>query len=159
MDDAGIAGGGQDHGRVGTAAGDLGLRLGRAHERLEALDEGLRLHVLGAVGLDRVDRVGQRVEALEQHVDGGALEPALALAQELEDVLHLVREGRHAGEAHRRAHALQGVRDPEDLVERLVVVAVLLDPDDREVELLEVLTRFGEEHGQVVGVLHQAVFR
>ena len=79
---------------------------------------------------------------------------ALALAQELEDVLHLVRQRGHAGEAHRRAHALQGVRDAEDLVDRLLVVRALLDPDDRQVELLEVLTALGQEHGEVFRDVH-----
>ena len=102
--------------------------------------------------------VGQRVEALEQHVDRVALEAALALAQQLEDVLHAVRERGHAVEAHRRAHALQRVRDAEDLVDRLAVVGRLLDADDGEVELLEVLARLGEEHRQVLGDVHQ-IFR
>ena len=99
-------------------------------------------------------RPRQRVEAREQHVDGVALEAAGALAQQLEDVLHLVRERRHAGEAHRRAHALQGVRDAEDLVDRLAVVGLLLDPDDGEVELLEVLARLRQEHREVLGDVH-----
>ena len=98
-----------------------------------------------------------RVEAEEQHVDGLALQPALAPAQQLEDVLHLVRERRHAGEAHRRAHALPRVRDAEDLVDRLRIVGLLLDADDREVELLEVLAALGEEHGEVLGDVHDRI--
>jgi hypothetical protein len=90
-----------------------------------------------------------------KHVDDGALEPAAPLAQQLEHVLHLVRERRHPGVAHRGAHPLHGVRDPEDLVDRLGVVGRLLDPDDREVELLQVLTTLGEEHREVLGdVVH-----
>ena len=77
--------------------------------------------------------------------------PPRALAQQLEDVLHLVRERRHAGEAHRRAHALQRVRDAEDLVDRLLVVGGLLDADDGEVELLQVLAALGQEHREVLG--------
>ena len=69
-----------------------------------------------------------------------------------------MRERRHAGEAHRRAHALHRVRDAEDLVDRLLVVRGLLDADDREVELLQVLAALGQEHGEVLGDLHQ-VFR
>jgi hypothetical protein len=66
-----------------------------------------------------------------------------------------VRERRHAGEAHRRAHALHRVRDPEDRVDRGLVVRLLLDLDDGEVELLEVLTALREEHRQVLGGVHQ----
>ena len=110
---------------------------------------------LGAVGVDRVDGGLQRVEALEQHVDRLAAEAVGALAQQLEDVLHLVRQRGHAGEAHRRAHALHRVRDPEDLVDRLLVVGLLLDPHDGEVELLEVLATLREEHREVLGGLHQ----
>ena len=135
-----------------------GDRLRRADERLQALDERGGVEVLGAVGLDRVDGRLERVEALEQDVDRGAVEAAAALAQQLEDVLHLVRERRHALEAHRRAHALQGVRDAEDLVDRLAVVGRLLDPDDGEVELLEVLAGLGQEHREVLGDVHQ-IFR
>ena len=45
------------------------------------------------------------------------------------------------------------VRDAEDLVDRLRVVGRLLDPDDGEVELLQVLAPLGEEHGEVL--VHQ----
>ena len=85
-----------------------------------------------------------------------ALEPAAPLAQQLEDVLHRVRERCDALEAHRRAHALQGVRDPEDLADRLVVVGRLLDADDGEVQLLEVLAALREEHRQVLVEIHHA---
>ena len=36
---------------------------------------------------------------------------------------------------------------------------LLLDPDDGEVELLEVLAPLGEEHRQVLGDVHRSVFR
>ena len=136
-------------------AGALGLlhRRALAHEALQALDQRLRLDRLLAGLVDRLDGRGERVEAVEQHVDRGALEPAAALAQQLEDVLHLMRERRHAGEAHRRAHPLHGVRDTENLVDRLRVVGLFLDPDHREVELLQVLTPLGQEHGEVL--VHQ----
>ena len=71
------------------------------------------------VVVDRVDGSLEGVQALEQDVDGGALEPAAPLAQQLEDVLHLVGERRHPGEPHRRAHPLHRMRDAEDLVDRL----------------------------------------
>jgi hypothetical protein len=51
------------------------------------------------------------------------------------------------------------VRDAEDLVDRLAVVGRLLDPDDREVELLEVLARLGQEHGQVLRDVHHEALR
>ena len=143
---------------VGRRRGDadaLGLLLGRAvaHEPAQALDQDLRLDLLGAGVVDRLDRGRQRVQALEEHVDGDALQPAGALAQQLEDVLHLVRQRRHAREAHRRAHALQRVRDAEDLVDRRRIVGRLLDTDDREVELLQVLAPLGEEHREIL--VHQ----
>ena len=125
---------------------------------MSRLISGLRLDLLLAALVDRVDRGREGVEALEQDVDRLAGKAALALAQELEDVLHLVREGRHAGEAHRRAHALQRVRDPEDLVDRLLVVGPLLDADDGEVQLLEVLAPLGQEHREVLGDVHYDSF-
>ena len=70
-----------------------------------------------------------------------------------------VRERRHAGEAHRRAHALQRVRDAEDLVDGLAVVGALLDAHDREVELLEVLARLGEEHRRGTRNVHVQTLR
>ena len=136
-------------------AGPLGLlhRRALAHEALQPLDQRLRLDRLLAGLVDRLDRRRQRVEAVEQHVDRGPLEPAAALAQQLEDILHLMRERRHTGEAHRRAHPLHGVRDTENLVDRLRVVGRFLDPDHGEVELLQVLTPLGQEHGEVL--VHQ----
>jgi hypothetical protein len=45
--------------------------------------------------------------------------------------------------------------DAEDLVDRLLVVGRLLDADDGEIELLEVLAALGQEHGEILGGLHQ----
>jgi hypothetical protein len=107
--------------------------------------------------VDALDRALERVQALQQDVDRLVREAARALAQQLEDVLHLVGERRHGGEAHGRAHALQGVGDAEDLVDRLAVLRVLLDAHDGEVQLLEVLAALREEHRQVAGGVHQAL--
>ena len=139
-------------GQRDVGAGDLRLLLGRAiaHQSAQALDEGLRLDVLLAGHVDRLDGGRQRVQALEEHVDRDPFQPALALAQQLEHVLHLVRERRHAGEAHRRAHALQGMRDPEDLIDDVLIVGGLLDLNDREVELLYVLAPLGQEHREIL---------
>ncbi len=149
-------------GRRGDAAlAQLHALLGGAlaHEPLQALGERGRVQRLLAVGLDVVDRALEGVEAAQQHVDRVAAQADAALAQELEDVLHLVGQRGHSGEAHRRAHALEGVGDPEDLVDRLAVVGLLLDAHDGEVELLEVLARLREEHGQVLGNVHGQPFR
>jgi hypothetical protein len=142
---------------VGRLTGAVGGLVGRAlaHEAAQLCDQRLGDDLLGPVGLDRVDSLRQRVEAAQQHGDGVAAEPAAALAQQLEHILHLVRQRRHAGEPHRRAHALERVRDAEDLVDGLGIVGVLLDPDDREVELLEVFAALGEEHRQVFGDVHR----
>ena len=140
-------------GRRGTRSLRLLNRRALAHEALQALDQRLRLDRLLAGLVDRLDRRGQRVEAVEQHVDRRALEPTTPLAQQFEDVLHLMRKRRHTGEAHRRAHPLHGVRDTENLVDRLRVVGGFLDPDHCEVELLQVLTPLGQEHGEVL--VHQ----
>ena len=155
LDDAAAVGALGEIVRDRRGTGPLGLLHGRAlaHERLQALDQRLRLNGFLAGLVDRLDGGGERVEAVEEDVDGGTLEPTLALAQELEDVFHLMRERRHAGEAHRRAHPLHGVRDAEDLVDRVRVVRRLLDPDHGEVELLKVLAPFGQEHGEVL--VHQ----
>jgi hypothetical protein len=51
------------------------------------------------------------------------------------------------------------VRDPEDLVDRLAVVGALLDADHCERQLLEMLAGLREEHGEVLGDVHQAAFR
>jgi hypothetical protein len=46
------------------------------------------------------------------------------------------------------------VRDPEDLVNRLLVVRALFDADHRKVELLKVLAALGQEHREVFRGLH-----
>jgi hypothetical protein len=79
-----------------------------------------------------------------------------ALAQQLEDVLHLVGEGCHALEAHRGGHALERVRDAEDRIDGLAVVGRLLETHDGQVQLLEVLPALGQEHGEVLGGVHHA---
>ena len=141
---------------------DLGLGLDRvavvaaADQAAEALDEHRRVEALGAVGVDRVDRARERVQAGEQDVDDLAGQARAALAQQLEDVLHLVREGRHALEAHGRGHALQGMGDAEDRVDGLAIVGRLLEAHDGEVELLEVLPALGQEHRKVLGGVHQS---
>src|SRR5581483_9165419 len=78
------------------------------------------------------------------------------LAQQLEDILHLVGELRDLGEAHGRAHALERVSRAEDLVDRLAVLGVLLQTDDGQVQFLQVLLRLGQEHGHVFGGVHYA---
>ena len=127
-----------------------------ADEAAEALDERRRIEALGAVGVDGVDRARERVQAGEQDVDDLAGQARAALAQQLEDVLHLVREGRHALEAHGRGHALQGVGDAEDRVDGLAILGRLLEAHDGEVELLEVLPALGQEHRKVLGGIHQS---
>jgi hypothetical protein len=47
------------------------------------------------------------------------------------------------------------VRDPEDRVDRGLIVGLLLDLHDGEVELLEVLAPLRQEHRQVLGGVHQ----
>ena len=149
--------------RLGVAVGARSRFLGRvllADEDLQAADERLRVEVLDAVCVDRVDRGLERVEALEHDVDDRPVERGLPLAQKLEDVLHLVRERRDGGVAHRRGHPLERVRAAEDLVDRVAVGGVFLDADDGEVERLEVLARLREEHGEVLGRVHvHATFR
>ena len=112
-----------------------------------------------AVGLDLVGHPLEGVEAGEQRVERVAPEPVGPRLHALHHVLHLVREGGHAGEAHGRAHALEGVGDAEDLVDRLRVGRVLLDLDESQVEALEVLPGLRQEHRQVVRELHQPAFR
>jgi hypothetical protein len=129
-----------------------------ADEAAEALDQLGRVEVLGPVAVDRVDRARERVEAGQQDVDDLAGEARPALAQQLEDVLHLVRQGRHALEAHGRGHALQRVGDAEDRVDGLAVVGRLLEAHDGQVQLLEVLPALGQEHREVLGGVHQ-IFR
>ena len=143
-------------GRRAAVARDLLVGGAVADEALQALDQRRRLQVLDAVGLDGVRGAREGVEALEQDVDRLARQAARALAQQLEDVLHLVGEGGHAREAHGRAHALQRMGDAEDLVDRRAVVGLLLDPHDGEVELLQVLAALGEEHREVLAGVHRS---
>jgi hypothetical protein len=141
--------------RLAAATRDRLIGRALADEALKAIDERRRVHPLDAVGLDAVEGGGERVEALEQDVDRVAREAVGALAQQLEDVLHLVGQGGHAREAHRRAHALQRVCDAEDLVDGRSVVGLLLDAHDGEVELLQVLAALGEEHLGVLARVHR----
>ena len=113
---------GEVDGRLGGLGSALRPRsASRSRTRpLQALDQRLGVDLLLAARLDRVDGGGRaRRGTRAGRRSPRAARPPLALAQQLEDVLHLVRERRHAGEAHRRAHALQRVRDAEDLVDRL----------------------------------------
>ena len=144
-------------GVVGQADGDVQAAGGRvlAHERPQAGDERGRVQPLAVAGLDAVDGRVERVDAGQQHVDGVAVEAVAPLAEQLEDVLHRVRQLRDGVVAHRRAHALERVGDAEDLVDRRPVVGPLLDADDREPEPLEVLARLGDEHREVLGDVHQ----
>ena len=142
--------------RRAAVARDLLVGGAVADEALQALDERRGLQALGAVGLDGVGGALERVEALEQDVDRLARQAARALAQQLEDVLHLVGEGGHAREAHGRAHALQRMGDAEDLVDRRAVLGLLLDAHDGEVELLQVLAALGEEHREVLARVHRS---
>jgi hypothetical protein len=48
------------------------------------------------------------------------------------------------------------VGDPEDLVDRGPVLRVVLQLDDRDVELLKMLARLREEHRHVFGGVHHA---
>ena len=130
-----------------------------AHERPQALLERSGIKSLFAVVLDPVDGLGQRVEAGEHGVDDVVRERAGALAEKLEHLLHLMRELGDCGETHRRAHALERVSDPEDLIDRRAVLWVLLKRDDRDVEFLEVLARLGEEHRHVLGGVHHAFLK
>jgi hypothetical protein len=50
------------------------------------------------------------------------------------------------------------VGDAEDRIDRLAVVGHLFEAHDGEVELLEVLPALGQEHGEVLGGVHQ-IFR
>ena len=131
------------------------LDLARAHETAQAGHQRLVLDAFLALGLDGYDRRRERVHAFEENIDRLALETPGALAKQLEHVLHRVRQLGDTGEAHRRAHPLEGVGDAEDQIDRLAVGWVLFDRDDGEVELLQVLARLGQEHRQVVANVHQ----
>src|SRR3954467_15468447 len=104
------AGGGATAGwaRGGRRRSDGGLVVAAlADEALQARDEGGGVDLLAVAGLDRVHGGAEGVQALEDDVDGLAMQAAGALAQQLEDVLHLVGDGGDALEAHRRAHPLE----------------------------------------------------
>ncbi len=132
------------------------LGVAGADETSQAFDQGHRVELLAAIGLDRFDRLRQRVEAGEDRVDGVLAEPAGPLAEQLEHLLHLMGQLRDRGEPHRGAHALEGMGDAEDLVERRTIRGVLLQLDHGEVEFLEVLARLRQEHGHVLGGVHYA---
>ena len=142
---------------LGQADDDVHGAGGRllAHERTQAGGERRRIEALAVAGLDAVDGQLERVDARHEHVDGVAVEAVAPPAEQLEDVLHRVRELRDGVVAHRRAHALERVGDAEDLVDRRLVVRPLLDAHDGEPEPLEVLARLGDEHRQVLGDVHQ----
>ena len=136
-------------------ASHLLLRGPGPHERAQPCDQRRRIERLLPVGLDRLRRSRQRVQAGEHGVDRLDRQAVGSLAQQLEDVLHRVRQLRDGAEAHRRAHALERVRDAEDLVDRGAVLGVLLESNDREVQLFEMLARLGDEHRHVLGGIHQ----
>ena len=127
-----------------------------ADETSQPFDQRHRVELLAAVGLDRFDRLRQRVEAREDGVDGILAEAARPLSEQLEHLLHLMGQLCDLSEPHRRAHSLEGVGDTEDLVQRRTIRGVLLELDHGEVEFLEVLSRLGQEHGHVLGGVHYA---
>ena len=77
-----------------TAAGAAWSSASLRMRPWQACDERARVEPLGALDLDVVDGGLERVHAAEQDVDRVAAQPLAALAQQLEDVLHVVREGR-----------------------------------------------------------------
>jgi hypothetical protein len=142
---------------LGTAdAVDRLLGRAGADQVAQAADQLGRVELLHAVRLDRFDRLRERVEAGQHRGDGIFGEAAGALTEQLEHILHLMRELGDRGEAHRGAHPLEGVRDPEDPVDGVAVGRVVLQLHDRDVQFLQMLPRLGEEHGHVLGGVHHA---
>ena len=137
-----------------AGAGHLLLGGARPDQRPQPRHERRRVERLVAVGLDRLRRRRQGVQASEDRVDGFDRKSVGALAQKLEHVLHLVGELRDRREAHRRAHALERVGDAEDLLDGRAVLGVLFEPDDRKIQLFEVLARLRDEHRHVLGGVH-----
>ena len=137
-------------GQRGVAvARQLLLRGALARERAQPLHERRRVEQLAVAGTDRRDRRLDRVEARREHVDRLARQAAGALAQQVEHVLHRMGERDERVEAHRRAHALERVRDAEDPVGRVAIVRRRLDAHEQQPELLHVLARLREEGGAV----------
>ena len=130
------------------------LRRAWPDERPQPRDQRGRIERLVAVGLDRLGRRGQGVQACEHRVDGFDRQPGGPLAEKLEHVLHLVRQLGDPAEAHRRAHALQRVGDSEYLIDGRTIRGVLLEADNDEIQLFEVLARLGHEHRHVLGGIH-----
>ncbi len=150
---AAVALGGKSHDvrqRDVALAGELLRRRALACEPVEPRDEHCRLEVAVLAGGDRLDRVVELVETGRQHVGRLVRETLLAAAQPLEHVLHRMRERGDRVEAHRRAHALERVRDAKDPLDRLAVLGRRLDPHDREPQLLQVLACLGEEDPAVL---------
>ena len=142
--------------RFGGGAVDHGVAIAAADQSAQAEDQRLGIGLRLAVGLDLADHLREHVEAVEQHVDGGAVDAAGALAQQREDVFHRVCQRGDGVVAHRRGHALDRVGDAEDLVERLAVVGAGLQRDDGRIQRLEVLSRLGEKQLYVLGVVDLA---
>ena len=116
------------------------------------VDDVLRLAVA-----DAVDHLRQRVDAFEQRVDDVFVELQLLFADEVEDVLHLMRELGNLVEAHRRRHAFQRVRVAEDLVDDRGLLHVVLEAQQAIVQRLQMLMRLVEEHIHVLIRIHIGV--
>ena len=107
-------------------------------DRAELLDEiGNVYEILWVAVADVVDHLLEGIEALEEDIDDVLVELELFLADEIEDVLHLVRKLCDLVVAHRRGHALQRVRIAENIVDDRYIVLVFLQLQETFVQGLQ----------------------
>ena len=95
----------------------------------------------------------QGVAAEKDLGDDLRIEPDLAIAGEIEQRLDLVRQRVHRHEAKKPGDSLDGVKRPEDGVERLGLVWLQFEGEQRRLDLLEVFDGFGVELREQLTVL------
>ena len=117
----------------GRRRGPLGDRAELCNE-IRNVDDILRLAVS-----DAVYHLLQRVEAFEQRIHNVFIEFELFFADEVQNILHLMRQLRNLGKSHRRGHALERVRVAEDVVDGADLLHVLLEAEQAFIQRLKML--------------------
>ena len=127
----------------------------RLRDRTEFLDEvGDIDDILCLAVADAIDHLSERIDALEERVDDILVELELFLADEVEYILHLMRELSDLVEAHRRRHAFERMRVTENLIDDGGILHIVLKAQESIVERLQMLVRLVEEHVHVLIRIH-----
>ena len=119
---------------------------GQAFDRADQMADGNDL--IGQVA--RLQRHGnllhlglQRVAAAEEFGDDRGIEQELLAAGEVEQRFHFMRELVHRHELQEAGIALEGMKGAKNGIERLGMIRLLVEDEQRRLDLLKVINRLG----------------